>query len=37
VENYIEKHSRAEFTHGLCPECRETLYPKRKKKEEQES
>ena len=37
VENYIEKHSRAEFTHGLCPECRETLYPKRKKKEEPES
>jgi len=21
VESYISQHSRAEFTHGLCPEC----------------
>lgn len=21
VEKYIEKHSEAEFTHGICPEC----------------
>jgi PAS domain-containing protein len=24
VEEYIEAHSQAEFTHGICPECRET-------------
>lgn len=28
IEAYIAKHSRAEFTHGLCPECREKLYPR---------
>ncbi len=27
VENYIKKHSEAEFTHGLCPECAHKLYP----------
>lgn len=27
VEAYISSHSYAEFTHGLCPECIETLYP----------
>jgi hypothetical protein len=21
IENYIEKHSEAQFSHGLCPEC----------------
>jgi CheY-like chemotaxis protein len=21
IETYIEKHSNAEFTHGICPEC----------------
>jgi hypothetical protein len=21
IEHYIEKHSDAEFTHGICPEC----------------
>ncbi|HBG18205.1 MAG TPA: response regulator [Desulfobulbaceae bacterium] len=27
VELYVEKHSTAEFTHGICPDCIETLYP----------
>ncbi|GAB4273876.1 MAG: hypothetical protein Kow0092_29230 [Deferrisomatales bacterium] len=27
MESYIEARSDAEFTHGLCPQCREALYP----------
>ena len=27
VERFIEERTRAEFTHGLCPDCREKLYP----------
>lgn len=27
VEVYIEKNSEAQFSHGICPECRKTLYP----------
>lgn len=27
IENYIRKHSRASFTHGICPECAKRLYP----------
>jgi two-component system, cell cycle sensor histidine kinase and response regulator CckA len=27
VETYISKHTQAEFTHGICPECRDRLYP----------
>jgi len=27
VEVYISKHSEAEFSHGLCPECSKLLYP----------
>ena len=27
IESYISKHSEAEFTHGLCPECEYNLYP----------
>jgi hypothetical protein len=27
IENYIEKHSEAQFSHGLCPECVKKLYP----------
>ena len=27
VEIYIKRHSRAEFTHGFCPECLKRLYP----------
>jgi hypothetical protein len=24
---YISEHSEAEFSHGICPECIERLYP----------
>lgn len=27
IESYIRDHSDAEFSHGICPECREHLYP----------
>jgi len=27
VESYISNHSEAFFTHSLCPDCLETLYP----------
>ena len=27
IESYIKKHSDAEFTHGICPECAKRLYP----------
>jgi hypothetical protein len=27
LEGYIQEHSDAEFTHGICPECIKKLYP----------
>jgi two-component system, response regulator PdtaR len=27
VESYIKTHSEAEFTHSLCPDCKNRLYP----------
>ena len=27
IEAYIAEHSEAEFSHGICPECSEKLYP----------
>lgn len=27
IEVYIRDHSDAEFSHGICPQCIETLYP----------
>ncbi len=27
IEEYITEHSDVELSHGLCPECRTTLYP----------
>lgn len=27
IEAYISEHSDAEFSHGLCPECAQKLYP----------
>jgi hypothetical protein len=27
IESYIEAHSAAEFSHGICPECTKKLYP----------
>lgn len=29
VEAYITADTEVEFSHGICPECREKLYPKR--------
>ena len=27
IETYISQHSGATFSHGICPECLEQLYP----------
>ncbi len=27
IESYIQKHSQAEFSHGICPDCAKKLYP----------
>ena len=27
IEVYIRNHSEAQFSHGMCPECTERLYP----------
>ena len=27
IETYLSQHSDAEFSHGICPECVEKLYP----------
>ncbi|MFC1651043.1 PAS domain S-box protein [Candidatus Latescibacterota bacterium] len=27
LEMYIRRHSEAEFTHGICPDCAKELYP----------
>lgn len=27
IESYIDKHSEAKFSHGICPECAMELYP----------
>ncbi len=26
IESYIQKHSEAEFSHGMCPECLDEHY-----------
>jgi len=36
VELYISKHSEAEFSHGLCNECMEKLYPEQYKRLKEE-
>lgn len=28
IESYVEQHSEAEFSHGICPECAQKIYPK---------
>lgn len=30
IEKYISEHTEAKFTHGICPECRDKLYPELK-------
>ena len=27
IESYVSKHSEANFSHDVCPECMEKLYP----------
>ena len=27
IESYVQEHSEAEFTHGICPGCMRDLYP----------
>jgi len=27
IESYISRHSEADFSHGICPECVENHYP----------
>ena len=27
IEQYVEKHSQAEFSHSMCPQCAHQLYP----------
>lgn len=27
VEAYVSSHSRAQFTHSICPDCKRKLYP----------
>lgn len=29
IEKYISKHTEAEFSHSVCPECRAVHYPKK--------
>jgi hypothetical protein len=31
VEAYVRERSRADFSHGLCPECAAKLYPRPEK------
>ena len=32
IEDYVAKHSEADFSHGICPECMEKQYPEYMKK-----
>ena len=34
VEAYIQDHSEAQFSHGICPECFNKVYPEFRKKKE---
>jgi len=27
IETYLYEHAGAEFSHGMCPECAQRLYP----------
>ncbi|MFH2093363.1 MAG: PAS domain S-box protein [Pseudomonadota bacterium] len=27
VETYVQEHSHAQFSHGICPDCQKKLYP----------
>jgi len=32
IESYIQTHSQAQFTHGICPDCMVKLYPEEAKR-----
>ena len=32
IEHYIASHSQAEFSHSICPDCEEELYPEYSKR-----
>ena len=32
IESYIQSHSQAQFTHGICPDCMVKLYPEESKR-----
>lgn len=34
IEAYIREHSEAEFTHSICPECKQELYPEFQRRKE---
>lgn len=36
IEDYISRHTEAQFSHGLCPACAEELYPDLYKKIQEE-
>ena len=36
IEGYIEEHSEAEFSHGLCPDCEAKLYPEEDGEDDEE-
>jgi len=29
IEDYISDHSEARFSHGICPQCAQKLYPEK--------
>jgi len=35
IEKYISEHSESSFSHGICPECAEKLYPEFTKNEKE--
>jgi len=35
IENYIEGHSEAQFSHSICPECLDKYYPEEPEDEKQ--
>ena len=37
VEAYVRDHTEAEFSHGICPDCIERLYPEYSSKKKPES
>ena len=37
VEQYIKAHASVEFTHGLCPDCMDVLYPGYRERHEKQT